>query len=241
MKKSVLTALVALFFAVSFAQETTKAGHSTSIIHPTMEHALKNEGIYPDAAQMVWANSYKGNNYAASYIVERLSLKGKFKNFRKVVKNSWGISYQGVLYVNINPSVGSTFTKSWTAGRYLLFFIPPPANTQKQDELGVPQDISEKQKKATDTKSAALYTGVMFGVVGVLVGNAIGNAFTKTYVIPVVIDTEKVTTRCFSPEYAVELNEEYPDINAPKPNSDGEYNSELLFKYFDAVNAQAEL
>lgn len=77
-----------------------------------------------------------------------------------------------------------------------------------------------------------------------MIGGAASAAVTqKAPIIPIVIDTENNVTRCFTPEYAAELDKEYPDITAPKLNLNKEIPTKLinlLNHYFKAANATAD-
>lgn len=241
MKKTLLLTFFVLVPTIFLGNDLSETGNRSSI-YPTLEDVRTQTGIYPDIVKITPVTFHQEKPYATTYKAEKAKGAKKFKKFKETLRHARGIACMDTLYINTSPVTKLPgFAKAHTKGRYILIYAPIPNDVTRQKELGIPEEITSEYNKAQVRANAAAQTGVMFGAIGGMIGGAAAAAVSKKApIVPIVIDTENNVTRCFTPEYAAELDMDYPDIQAPSPDSNGEYPYALLPLYFDAVNVNSE-
>lgn len=241
-----MTKLLTFIFTIMlpgffYGQELTNQW-TASIIHSTMENALNNKGIYPDISKIVLQRENSYNPYAETYKAKNFKRNGKVKNFKDIVKESWGITYMDTLYINSHylTNMGHRFIKTYTSGQYKLLFAQVPHDITRQKELKIPEEILESRKIRMGTTNNVAMAGIMFGAIGGGLAGAARNERAKEYIVPIIIDAANGVVQCFNPELADILAEEHPDITSPK-SIWGEYDSKELVDYLEAINNRIKL
>jgi hypothetical protein len=221
MKKSLF---VAFFCCVAFtmvsAQENT---HSESWVYMTAEDFVNDNRQF--AGEYTVAPAEGQSRYKDS--LEVVYTPARIDGDRKAdaSKQAWGVSCDGQLYVN-NAALngGKGYTKSFSPGRYNLFFATVNDSGAAKRKYGYTDD---------DVRFYGQEQGKHRGTVNVG-GIPIGLGSTKPLSLPIVIDRQTGEMRAVSQAYMRELGARHSEATAVPMN---EARGERLIGYFRQLNA----